>query len=188
MRQGLSSFIFRTSIIFYHKKLRFAPYQLIEILLFCQSTWRGLSMSDRRRREQIDLCVGSASAIRLLPYRVFGSVYCCLASCVLFLGPPSSVRYSISSPFIPIFPFLRSRDEQRSWRWGKQCRVGFAAATTWVPWGTARSPHGSGSADRGCRRMIRGGLGKGRLHWWRGFPARGDDVSPWRASVGSPWR
>ena len=104
-------------------------------------------MSDRRRREQIDLCVGSASAIRLLPYRVFGSVYCCLASCVLFLGPPSSVRYSISSPFIPIFPFLRSRDEQRSWRWGKQCRVGFAAATTWVPWGTARSPHGGGSVD-----------------------------------------
>jgi len=41
---------------------------------------------------------------------------------------------------------------------------------------------------RGCRRMIRGGLGKGRLQWWRGFPARGDGVSPWRASVGSPWR
>ena len=30
---------------------------------------------------------------------------------------------------------------------------------------------------RGCRRMIRGGLGKGRLQWWRGFPARGDSVS-----------
>ena len=45
--------------------------------------------------------------------------------------------------------------------------------------------HGEIPAQRWIRGLIRGGLGKGKLQWWRGFPARGDGVSPWRASVAS---
>ena len=80
---------------------RFAPYQLIEILLFCQSTWRDVGLATKG----IDRLVCRVRFRDPFTYRVFRSVYCCLSSCVLFLGPPSSVRYSISSPFIPNFPF-----------------------------------------------------------------------------------